>query len=127
MRPDHYNPEIIEPSLGLVGAVADDEMVTSQRLVAHEETCSRIVARGNGVAKDDMIEFVADADDALTQIVVEVHMDRLVPIARLKVRSSHVAIRKRAFDVDFVLVADERVGFGYFHARGGNQSHNNKE
>ena len=38
MWPDRHDSEIIEPSLGLVGAVADDEMVAAQGLVAHIES-----------------------------------------------------------------------------------------
>lgn len=127
MRFNCYNAEIVEPSLGAVGAVADDEVITAQGLVTHVELRSSVVSRAHGVAKHDMVLPVADAHNAIAKIVVEAHMNRFAPIARLKVRSSHVAIRKRAFDVDFFLVVDERVGFGYFHARDGNQSHNNKE
>ena len=109
MRFNCYNAEIVEPPLGAVGAVADDEMVATQGLVAHVESRASVVSRSYGVAKNDMVLPVANADNALTQIIVEIHMNRLAPITRLDVRMAHVAIGKRAFDVDFVLVVDERV------------------
>ena len=109
MRFNCYNAEIVEPSLGLVGAVADDEVVAAQGLVAHIESRSCVVSRSYGVAKNDMVLPVADADDAFTHIIVEVHINGLSPITCLDVRIAHVAIGKRAFDVDFVLVVNEVV------------------
>lgn len=38
MWPDRDDTEIVKPSLGLVGAVADDEMVAAQGFVAHIES-----------------------------------------------------------------------------------------
>ena len=67
-----------------------------------------------------MVLSVADADDALTQIIVEVHVDGLPPIACLDVRMAHVAVGKRAFDVDFVLVVDEVGRTGSLVARSRN-------
>ena len=122
MRLDRHNAEIVEPSLGLVGAVADDEMVAAQGLVAHIESRSCVVSRGYSVAKNDMVLFVADADDTFTQIIVEVHINGLTPIARLDVRMAHVAIGKRAFDVDFVFVIDEVVCIGFLAARSRDKS-----
>lgn len=127
MRPDHYNPEIIEPAFGLICAVADDEMVTSHGLVAHIEAHLGIGIGWGLLAVEDGILRIADGHRAIAHVVMEIHIDRLAQVARLNVRSSHVAIRKRAFDVDLVLVVDERVDFGYFLARDGDQSHNNKE
>ena len=121
MRLDRHNAESIEPSHGLVVAVADDEMVAVKRLVAHIESRSCVVSRSYGVAKNDMVLSVADADDALTQIIVEVHINGLAKIARLDVRMAHVAVGKRAFDVDFVFVVDEIVCIGLLAARSRNQ------
>ena len=81
-----HNAEIIEPSFGLIHAVADDEVVATQGLVAHIESRSCVVSCSNGVAKNDMVLSVADADDALTHIIMEVHVDGLSPIARFDVR-----------------------------------------
>ena len=117
LRLDHHKPEIVKPSLGAVGAVADDEMVATQGLVAHVELRSSVVSRAHGVAKHDMVLPVADAHNAIAKIVMEIHMDSLAPIACLDVRMAHVAIGKRAFDVDFVLVVDERVMVILLHAR----------
>ena len=113
MRPDRDDTEIVKPSLGLVGAVADDEVVAAQGLVAHIESRSCVVSRSYGVAKDDMVLSVADADDALTHILVEVHVDGFPPIACLDVRIAHVTVGKRAFDVDFVFVVNEVGRFGF--------------
>ena len=92
MRSNCHNAEIIEPSFGFIGAVADDEVVATQGLVAHIESRSCVVTRSYGVAKNDMVLSVADADDALTHIIVEVHINGLSPITRLNVRIAHVAI-----------------------------------
>ena len=116
MRPGRHDTEVVEPSFGLIGAVADDEMVAAQGLVAHIESCTSVVSRGHGVAKNDMVLFVADANDALTHILVEVHVDGLPPITRLNVRIAHVAVAQRAFDVNFVFVVDE-IGWFEFLAR----------
>ena len=112
-----HNAEVVEPSLGLFDAVADDEVIAAQGLVAHIESRSCVVSRSYGVAKNDVVLSVADADDALTQIIVEVHVDGLSPIARFDVRMAHVAVGKRAFDVDFVFVVNERVMVILLHAR----------
>ena len=111
-----HDAEIVEPSLGLFDAVADDEVVAAQGLVAHIESRSCVVSRSYGVAKNDMVLSVADADDAFTHIIVEVHINGLTPITRLNVWIAHVAIGKRAFDVDFVFVVDE-IGRFEFLAR----------
>ena len=121
MRFNCYNAEIVEPPLGLVGAVADDEMVATQGLVAHIESRSCVVTRSYGVAKNDMVLSVADADDALTHIIMEIHINGLSPITRLNVRIAHVAIGKRAFDVDFVFVINEVVRIVWLTARSRNQ------
>ncbi len=121
MRSNCYNAEIVEPSFGLVGAVADDEMVATQGLVAHIESRSCFVTRSYGVAKNDMVLSVADADDALTHIIVEVHINGLSPITRLDIWMAHVAIGKRAFDVDFVFVVNEAVRIVWLTARSRNQ------
>ena len=115
--PHHYNLEIVEPSFSFIRAVADGEVITAQGLVAHVELRASVVSRAHGVAKNDMVLPVADAHNAIAKIVVEIHMDSLAPIACLDVRMAHVAIGKRAFDVDFVLVVDERVAFILLHAR----------
>ena len=122
MRFNCHNAEIIEPSFSLIRAVTDDEMVAAQGLVAHIESRSCVIFRGHGVAKDDMVLSVADANDALTHILVEVHVDGLPPIACLDVRIAHVAVGKRAFDVDFVFVVDEVARIGFFAARSRYQS-----
>ena len=114
--PNGDNLEVVEPSLGLVGAVADDEVVATHGLVAHIESRSCVVTRSYGVAKNDMVLSVADADDALTHIIVEVHINGLSPITRLDVRMAHVAIGKRAFDVDFVFVVNEVVRIDWLTA-----------
>ena len=116
MRFNCYNAEIVEPPLGLVGAVADDEMVATQGLVAHIESRSCVVTRSYGVAKNDMVLSVADADDAFTHIIVEVHINSLSPITRLNVRIAHVAVAQRAFYVDFVFVVNEAVRIDWLTA-----------
>ena len=116
-----HDTEVVEPSLGLFDAVADDEVIAAQGLVAHIESRSCVVTRSYGVAKNDMVLSVADADDALTHIIVEVHINGLSPITRLNVRIAHVAIGKRAFDVDFVFVVDEAVRIDWLTARSYNQ------
>ena len=121
MRSNCYNAEIIKPSLGLVGAVADDEVIAAQGLVAHIESRSCVVTRSYGVAKNDMVLSVADADDAFTHIIVEVHINGLAPITRLNVRIAHVAIGKRALDVDFVFVVNEVARIVWLTARSHNQ------
>ena len=121
MWSNYYNAEIIEPSFGLIHAVADDEVVATQGLVAHIESRSCVVFRGYGVAKNDMVLSVADTDDAFTHIIVEVHINGLSPITRLNVRIAHVAVAQRAFDVDFVFVVDEAVRIGFLTARSRNQ------
>ncbi len=121
MRSNCYNAEIVKPAFGLIGAIADDEMVVTQGLVAHIESRSCVVTRSYGVAKNDMVLSVADADDALTHIIVEVHINGLSPITRLNVRIAHVAIGKRAFDVDFVFVVNEAVRIVWLTARSRNQ------
>ena len=121
MRFNCHNAEIIEPSFSLIRAVADDEVVATQGLVAHIESRSCVISRGHGVAKDDMVLSVADANDTLTHILVEVHVDGLPPIARLDVRIAHVAVGKRAFDVDFVFVVNEVVRIVWLTARSSNQ------
>ena len=117
-----HDTEVVEPSFGFFGAVADDEMIATQGLVAHIESRSCVIFRGHGVAKDDMVLSVADANDALTHILVEVHVDGLSPIACLDVRIAHVTVGKRAFDVDFVFVVDEVARIGFFAARSRYQS-----
>ena len=107
MRSNCYNAEIIEPSFGFIGAVVDDEMIAAQGLVAHIESRSCVVSRSYGVAKNDIVLSVADTDDALTHIIVEVHINGLPPITRLNVRIAHVTIAQRAFDVGFVFVVNE--------------------
>ena len=121
MRFNCYNAEIVEPSFGLIGAVADDEVVAAQGLVAHVESRSCVVSRSYGVAKNDTVLSIADADDALTQIIVEVHINGLSPITRLNVRIAHVAVAQRAFDVDFVFVVNEAVRIVWLTARSRNQ------
>ena len=122
MRFNCHNAEIIEPSFSFIRAVADDEVVATQGLVAHIESRSSVVSRSYGVAKDDMVLSVADADDTLTKIIVEVHVDGLPPIACLYVRVAHITIGKRAFDVDFVFVVNEVVSIGFLAARSRYQS-----
>ena len=121
MRFNCYNAEIVEPSFSFIRAVADNEVVATQGLVAHIESRSSVVSRSYGVAKDDMVLSVADADDALTQIIVEVHINGLAKITRLDVRMAHVAIGKRALDVDFVFVVNEVVRIDLLTARSRNQ------
>ena len=121
MRFNCHNAEIIEPSFSFIRAVADDEVVATQGLVAHIESRSCVVSRSYGVAKNDMVLSVAYADDALTHIIVEVHINGLSPITRLNVRIAHVAIGKRALDVDFVFVVNEAVRIVWLTARSRNQ------
>ena len=121
MRLDRHNSEVVEPSFSFIRAVADDEMVAAQGLVAHIESRSCVVSRSYGVAKNDMVLSVADADDALTHIIVEVHINGLTPITRLNVWIAHVAIGQRAFDVDFVFVVNEAVRIVWLTARSRNQ------
>ena len=121
MWSNYYNAEIIEPSFGLIGAVADDEMIAAQGLVAHIESRSCVVSRSYGVAKNDMVLSVADADDAFTHIIVKVHIHGLPPITRLNVWIAHVAIGQRAFDVDFVFVVNEAVRIVWLTARSRDQ------
>ena len=121
MRLDRHNSEVVEPSFGLIGAIADDEMVTTQGLVAHIETRSCVVSRSYGVAKNDMVLSIADTDDAFTHIIVEVHINGLSPITRLDIWMAHVAIGKRAFDVDFVFVVNEVARIDWLTARSRNQ------
>ncbi len=111
-----HNAEIIEPSFGVVHAVADDEVIASQGLVAHIESRSCVVSRSYGVAKNDVVLSVADADDTLTHIIVEVHINGLSPITRLDIWMAHVAIAQRAFDVDFVFVVNEVVRIDWLTA-----------
>jgi hypothetical protein len=68
-----------------------------------------------------MVLSVADADDAFTHIIVEVHINGLTPITRLDVGMAHITVAQRAFDVDFVLIVDEGVVSGFFHARNGHE------
>ena len=121
MRLDRHNSEVVEPSFSFIRAVADDEMVAAQGLVAHIESRSCVVSRSYGVAKNDMVLSVADADDAFTHIIVEVHINGLSPITRLNVWIAHVAIGQRAFDVDFVFVVNEAVRIVWLTARSRNQ------
>ena len=121
MRLDRHNSEVVEPSFGLIHAVADDEVVATQGLVAHIESRSCVVSRSYGVAKNDMVLSVADADDALTHIIVEVHINGLTPITRFDVRIAHVAVAQRAFDVDFVFVVNEVIRIGPLTARSRDQ------
>ena len=121
MRFNCHNAEIIEPSFSFIRAVADDEVVAAQGLVAHIESRSCVVSRSYGVAKNDMVLSVADADDTLTHIIVEVHMNGLSPITRLDIWMAHVAIGKRAFDVDFVFVVNEVVRIVWLTARSRDQ------
>ena len=116
MRFNCYNAEIVEPSFSFIGAVADDEMVATQGLVAHIESRSCVVSRSDGVAKNDMVLSVADADDAFTHIIVEVHINGLTPITRFDVRIAHVAVAQRAFYVDFVFVVNEVVRIDWLTA-----------
>ena len=114
-----HNAEIIEPSLGLVGAVADDEMVTPLGLVAHIVAYLGIGIGWGLLAEEDGILRIADGHRAVAHIFVEIHIDCLSQVTRLDVRTSHVASHQRAFDVDFVLVAAERIIRRFFHARCG--------
>ena len=119
MRSNCHNSEVVKPSLGLVGAVADDEMVTPQGLVAHIEAYFGIGIGWGLLAEEDGILRVADGHLAIVHVFVEIHVDRLAQVARLNVWTSHVATHQRTLDVDFVLVADERVIRRFFHARCG--------
>ncbi len=121
MRFDSDNAEGIETPLGLVGAVADDEMITSHRQVAHI-IAHLSVGVGRGLfAKQDGVLCVADGYRAIVHVVVEIHIKRFPKIACLDVGSFHVAVHQRAFDVDFVLVADKRVIGRHFVARNGHE------
>ena len=59
MRLDRHNSEVVEPPFGLVGAVADDEMVASQGLVAHEEAYFGVGVGGLFFVEDDRVLRVA--------------------------------------------------------------------
>ena len=110
---DSDNAEGIEPSFGLVGAVADDKMITIQRLVVEIIPVRGRVKGVHRVAIDHGIGSVADADGAVAQTVVKLYAKRFLKISYHNVRAFHVAVHQRALDVDFVLV----VGRVFFCAR----------
>ena len=116
---DSDNLIVVEPPLGLVGAVADDEMVTPLGLVAHIVAYLGIGIGWGLLAEEDGILRIADGHRAVAHIFVEIHIDCLSQVARLNVGTSHVASHQRTLDVDFVLVADERIIRRFFHARCG--------
>ena len=114
-----HNAEIIEPSFGFIRAVADDEVIAAQGLVAHIVAHLGIGIGWDLLAEEDGILFIADGHRAVVHVFMEIHIDRLAQVARLNVWTSHVATHQRTLDVDFVLVADERVIRRFFHARCG--------
>ena len=118
----HHDAEIMEPSLSLVGAVADDEVIAAQGLVAHIVAHFRVGVSRLFLAENDGILRVANRHCANTHVVVEIHINSLAKIARFDVRMAHVTVGKRAFDVDFVLVVDEIVRTGFLAARSRYQS-----
>ena len=109
MRLNRYEAEVVEPSFSRVGAVADDEMITRHRQVAHEVTHFGIGESRCLFAKQDGVLCIADGHSANTHVVVEIDIDGLAKIARLDVGPTHVAVAQRAFDVNLVLVVDEGV------------------
>ena len=121
MRFNCHNAEIIEPSFSFIRAVADDEVVTPQGLVAHEVAHFGIGMSRGFLAEQDGILRVADGHGANAHVVMEIHEDGLAEVACLNVRAAHVAVAQRAFDVDFVLVVDDVVvDIGFFFTRGRN-------
>ena len=104
MRPDRHNPEIVEPSFGLIGAVADHKMVAVQRLITHLELPPNIGKSLDGVANHQGTLFACDAYCAVAEIFMELNPKRVMFQEGLNVRAAHVAIGHRAFDVDFVFV-----------------------
>ena len=108
------NAEIVEPTFGLVCAVADDEVVAAHGLVAHEVAHFGIGMGRGFFAEQNGILRIADGHHAHAQIVVEIHINGLTNVARLDVGAAHVAVAQRAFDVNFVLVANEFIVFVVF-------------
>lgn len=124
---DSDNAEGIEPSFGLVGAVADDKMITIQRLVVEIIPVRGRVKGVHRVAIDHGIGPVADADGAVAQTVVKLYAKRFFKVGYYNVRAFHVAVHQRALDVDFVLVVglDFFAGTRYEHK--GEESENDSE
>ena len=122
MRPNRNKLKIVEPPLGLVGVVADDQMVSAKWVVTHKEANLSIRKSGLFLAEDDGILCIADGHRANAQIVVEIHINGLTNVARLDVGAAHVTVHQRAFDIYFVLVADEVARIVSLTARSHNQS-----
>ena len=117
MRLDRYNPEIIEPPFGLVGAVADDQMIASQGKVAHIVANRSVRISRSLFLEQDGVLRVADGHGAIVHVVVEIHIKRSTQIASLNVGMAHIAVHQRAFDVDFILIVNEVVRIRFFVAR----------
>ena len=105
--PNGDNLEVVEPSLGLVGAVADDEVVATHGLVAHIITISGAIVSVDSVANGSVATIIADAYRASPQVVIKLEPNRFLQVVCNDVRAAHVAIGKRTLDIDFALV----VGF----------------
>ena len=89
-------------------------MVAAQGLVTHEVAYFGIGMSRGFFAEQNGILSIADGHRAIAYIVVEIHIDGLAEIARLNVWAAHVAVAQRAFDVNFVLVANEFIVFVVF-------------
>ena len=110
---DSDNAEGIEPPLGLVVAVADDEMIAVKRLVVEIIPVRSMVISLNRVANHNGMVRVADVNSTIAQIIIKPHTECLLAESHHNVRAFHVAVHQCALDVDFVLV----VGRVFFCAR----------
>jgi len=97
-------PEVEKPAFGIIGAVADDEMVAIQRFAAHVEPPWSIGISLDGVANHQGTISARDAYNAVSEIFMELNPKRVQFQVGLNIRATHVAIGHRAFDVDFVFV-----------------------
>ena len=117
-----HDAEVVEPSLGLFDAVADDEVIAAQGLIAHVVAHFCVRVSRLFLAENDRILRVANRHRANAHVVVEIHINGLAKIARFNIRTPHIAIAQRTFDVDFVFVVDEIVRTGFLAARSRYQS-----
>ena len=104
MRFNCYNAEIVEPSFGFFGTVADNEVVATHGLVAHIITISGAIVSVDSVANGSVATIIADAYRASPQVVIKLEPNRFLQVVCNDVRAAHVAIGKRTLDIDFALV-----------------------
>ena len=90
MQFDSNKPEVVEPALSLIGAVADDEMIAVQRLVVKVIPIRGIVKGVHGVANDNGIGIVADVDGTIAQVVIKLYTKRFLIKSHLYVGIFHV-------------------------------------